>query len=210
MCSFLLCGSHIVYPIIHELVFSPPWFEIRPCAPLRASHTLVLWMQALLFMLRSDIFSTDFLKGFVIIERNILPKYQLNFINLDMSFSDGQAGSSSSCRSFSVLVESHPKRCPTGDYSGLNWSIENFIIMNKFLHRLLYVILYVRTAERRGWPYVCVCGFIIIIENIFIMRNLTDMLRTVETGVDPHLCVMFCRHLHLLLWCLTNTHKHVK
>ena len=161
-------------------------------------------------MLRSDIFSTDFLKGFVIIERNILPKYQLNFINLDMSFSDGQAGSSSSCRSFSVRVESHPKRCPTGDYSGLNWSIENFIIMNKFLHRLLYVILYVRTAERRGWPYVCVCGFIIIIENIFIMRNLTDMLRTVETGVDPHLCVMFCRHLHLLLWCLTNTHKHVK
>ena len=54
MCSFLLCESCVVYPIIHELVLSPPWFEIRPCAPLRA----VLWMQALLFMLSSDIFST--------------------------------------------------------------------------------------------------------------------------------------------------------
>ena len=32
------------------------------------------------------------------------------------------------------------------------------------------------------------------------MRNLTDRLKTVETGVDPHLCVVFCRHLHLLFW----------
>ena len=39
------------------------------------------------------------------------------------------------------------------------------------------------------------------------MRNLTDILKTVETGVGPHLCVVFCRHLHLLFWSLTNTHK---
>ena len=43
------------------------------------------------------------------------------------------------------------------------------------------------------------CGFIIIIENIFIMRNLTDMLKTVETGVDPHLCVVFLSSSSLVI-----------
>ena len=103
----LCCLSHNTRT---RYVLSPPWFEIRPCAPLRAGPLNA--SSALHAQL--GYFFHDFLKGFAIIERNILPKYRLNFINLDMSFSDWQ-NSSNSCRSFSILVESHPKRCPIGD-----------------------------------------------------------------------------------------------
>ena len=49
--------------------------------------------------------------------------------------------------------------------------------------------------------------FIIIIENIFIIKNLTDIRKTVETGLDPHLCVVFCRHVHLLFCSFTKTYN---
>ena len=45
-------------------------------------------------------------------------------------------------------------------------------------------------------------GKFFIIKNIFIMKNLTDFCKMVETGVDPHLICLFERHVKVLM-CLT-------
>ena len=45
-------------------------------------------------------------------------------------------------------------------------------------------------------------GKFFIIKNIFIMNNLTDFCKMVETGVDPHLICLFEHHVKVLM-CLT-------
>ena len=45
-------------------------------------------------------------------------------------------------------------------------------------------------------------GKLFIIKNIFIMKNLTDFCKMVETGVYAHLICLFERHVKVLM-CLT-------
>ena len=45
-------------------------------------------------------------------------------------------------------------------------------------------------------------GKFFIINNIFIMKNLTDFCKMMETGVEPHLICLFERHVKVVM-CLT-------
>ena len=45
-------------------------------------------------------------------------------------------------------------------------------------------------------------GKFFIIKNIFIMKNLTDFCKMMETGVEPHLICLFERHVKVVM-CLT-------
>ena len=44
--------------------------------------------------------------------------------------------------------------------------------------------------------------YLIFVENIFIMKNLTDFRKTLEAGVDPRL--LWCRLLMIIIVCTSQ------